>query len=229
MFINILCLCFILKKNFKSITIQNQYASFLFFFFFLIYSTLNLRKVKVVMCAHSALIGCPFLIRPNPSPHSPWQMSDQVILLLVKTTQSFSHLKLHFWPASSLLQLPEILVTSTDLLVCLLNWMEVFKIIVQVHVCHWNVISLRDLLVVQFQQVGNSLVLLLCKLKDAHWTHPRIYGTCSPGEAAKVTGGVWSTSEWIRMVWWGQASGHDGPWSVQMGAIKNLIEWHDIF
>lgn len=86
-----------------------------------------------------------------------------------------------------------------------------------------GVVASRGLLVVQFQQVSNGLVLLLWKLDD----RPRrlqvgVRTTPRPGEAAQVSGRMGSRSERIRVVRWCRAGRHDGLWGVEPGEIKSL-------
>ncbi|PWA28807.1 hypothetical protein CCH79_00012947, partial [Gambusia affinis] len=88
-----------------------------------------------------------------------------------------------------------------------------------------SLLALRRLLVVEFQQVGNNLVLLLSELDDHK---PRLHlrrvdALESPAWAAQVVGGVRSGPEWIWAACRGDAGRHDGGRSVELGAIKNLI------
>lgn len=87
--------------------------------------------------------------------------------------------------------------------------------------------ALGGLLVVKFQQVGDSLVLLLRELDDGpSRLRRRACALDPPGGAAQVSGGVRSRSEWVWMVWRGHAGRHDGLWHVELGATENLTKRH---
>lgn len=86
-------------------------------------------------------------------------------------------------------------------------------------------IAVYRLLVVQFQEVSNGLVLLLGKLEDdPAWLHWTVEGIYFPDEAAQIPGGVWRRSEWVQTGWWGRAGGHKWWRSVELEVIEDLVE-----
>lgn len=77
--------------------------------------------------------------------------------------------------------------------------------------------ALSGLLVVQLEQGGDGLVLLLAELDD----DPAQLQRGPPGEA-QVSGGVWKSSEGVRTVWWSHAGGHDRRRRVELETSKSL-------
>lgn len=79
------------------------------------------------------------------------------------------------------------------------------------------------LLMVQLQEVGNGLVLLLGELDDGPARlHRRVHAGPRPHGAAQVSNGVVTRSERVWAAWRGQAGGHDRWRSVELKAFKNL-------
>lgn len=94
---------------------------------------------------------------------------------------------------------------------------------------HKGPVTAYRLLVVQFQEVSDGLVLLLGKLEDdparLHWgMDSRMEGISFQGEAAQISGGVWCRSERVWTGWWGPAGGHKWRRSVELEAIEDLME-----